>query len=177
MRKALRLLLSMALLGACAPSVPRQQPLGMRFPVVRGESLDGIAVTLPEDLAGTPTLLLVGYLQESQFDIDRWLLGLHDTGLEVRVYELPTIPGLVPGLFAARIDAGMRSGIPSGDWAAVITVYDDADAVVRFLGNESPLPARVVLLDAEGHVVFFHDEGYAIGALQALRTALAGLAE
>jgi hypothetical protein len=160
---------------ACTPSVPRQQPLGSTLPVVRGQSLDGVELTLPGDLAGVPTLLLVGYRQESQFDIDRWLLGLRDAGIEVRTYELPTIPGLVPGLFAERIDAGMRSGIPAGDWPAVITIYDDADVVVRFLGNENPLPARVLLLDAEGRVVFFHDEGYAIAALEALRAAVSRL--
>ena len=109
---------------------------------------------------------------DSQFDIDRWLLGLNQIGLDVPVYELPTIPGLFPGLFAGAIDEGMRSGIPQEDWAIVVTIYDDADAVAKFLGNETPLPARVVLLDKDGRVAFFHDRGYSVGTLQRLQAAL-----
>ena len=63
------------------------------------------------------------------------------------MYELPTISGLIPGLFSGSIDDGMRSGIPNEDWAIVVTIYRDAETVEQFFGNENPLPARVVLLD------------------------------
>jgi predicted transcriptional regulator len=66
----------------------------------------------------------------------------------------------------------MRSGIPQEDWAIVATVYDDADAIARFLGNETPLPARVVLLDKQGKVAFFHDRGYSTKTLLRLSAQL-----
>jgi len=47
----------------------------------------------------------VGYVQDSQFDIDRWLLALWERDLDVAIYELPTIPGLVP-----RMSSGSLSG-------------------------------------------------------------------
>lgn len=130
------------------------------FPKVTGKGLDGKAWTLPDDLAGKPALLLIGYKQASQFDIDRWMLALGQLGTPVDVYEVPTIRGLMPGLFAKQIDDGMRRGIPEELWKAVITVYGDAGAIEEFTGKANPMPARVVLLNKEGRVAWFHDRGF-----------------
>jgi len=51
--------------------------------------------------------------------------------------------------FSKGIDAGMRKGLPTQDWASVVTVYDDAQPVARFMGNENRNNARVVLLDGQ----------------------------
>jgi hypothetical protein len=162
-------------LGACKSTVPRQDPTGKIFPSVVGTALDDTRHRIPEDFAGSPVLLLVGYKMDSQFDIDRWLLGLQQARVKVRRYEVPTIPGMVPRMFSGFIDGGMRSGIPSEDWGGVVTVYGDASAIVDFLGNETPLPGRAVLLDAEGRVVFFHDRGYSVGTLERLQQVLGNL--
>jgi hypothetical protein len=166
------LLLLMPLAFGCGSKYMQRDPSGERFPSVVGTSLKGEEYRIPEAFAGEPVLLLVGYEQDTQFDIDRWLLGLTQAGTKVRTYELPTIPGLAPRVFAGTIDNGMRSGIPSEDWGAVITVYGDGAEIARFTGNENKLPGRVLLLDAEGRVVFFHDRGYSVGTLQRLRNAL-----
>ena len=169
------LLLAAVTAAGCSTTYPRGEPVTKAFPSVKGSSLAGKEVAIPTDLAGKPALLFVGYEQMTQFDIDRWLLALQASGVSVPAYELPTIPGLVPGLFAGRIDAGMRSGIPSEEWASVITIYGDASKVAEFLGNENRLPARVVLLDPAGKVVFFHDRGFSPAALESLRGALQAL--
>ncbi|MBC8188771.1 MAG: hypothetical protein H8E78_11310 [Proteobacteria bacterium] len=127
---------------------------------------------MPDSLEGEPALLLIGFVQESQFDLDRWALGLWQSGFELRAIEVPTIPGLVPRVLSERIDNGMRSGIPSEDWASVVTVYRDADAIVRFTGNEEPRPGRILLLDAASQVRYFHDRGYSTGALARLLEAV-----
>jgi len=165
---AIAALLICGLICSCSSTHPRRDPTGETFPSIRGDSLDGKTHSIPEDLAGEPALLLVGFKMESQFDLDRWLLGLSQAGAGVKAYELPTIPGLLPGLFAGKIDEGMRSGIPQEDWGGVITIYGDADTVTRFVGNENPLPGRIILLDARGRVVFFHDRGFSVGTLQRL---------
>jgi len=149
--------------------------MGERFPSVVGESLEGDAVRIPEDFAGEPVLLLIGFDQNTQFDLDRWLLGLTESGVDVAIREVPTIPGLVPGIFANQIDGGMRKGIPSEDWGAVVTVYGDGDEIARFVGNEVSLPGRIVLLDSDGRVAFFHDDGFSVGTLTRLRQALDAL--
>lgn len=161
--------------SSCSSTWERRDPTGERFPDVVGESLDGERVEIPGAFAGQPVVLLVGYRQETQFDLDRWLLGLSESGVGVAVREVPTIPGLAPGIFAGFIDGGMRRGIPQEDWGSVVTVYSDASEIAQFTGNRDGLPGRILLLDAEGRVVFFHDRGYSVGALSRLRETLAAL--
>ncbi|MCB1319222.1 MAG: hypothetical protein KDK34_03155, partial [Leptospiraceae bacterium] len=125
---------------------------------------------------GRPILLLVGYVMETQFDLDRWLIGLVQTEAPIRFYEVPTVQGMIPGLFAERIDAGMRSGIPDEDESSVITVYtEDADRIIKFTGNENPRNARVLLLDGDGRVVWFHDSGFSASVLSTLLETIKAL--
>lgn len=165
---ALALLLPLA--GGCSSSTPpvvtpQEMTLpGETLPSVEGKSLSGEVWRLPEDLAGKPAILLIGYVQEAQFDGDRWLIGLLQTQTPAKILEVPTIKGLVPSLISGRIDSGMREGIPSEDWASVVTVYGSgAGDLVEFTGNEKPRNMRVVLLDAEGRIRWFHDRGFSAG--------------
>jgi hypothetical protein len=168
-------LLASGLLFACQSPYERRDPTGEVFPSVSGTSLDGDVMSLPQSLAGEPALLLIGFEQDIQFDLDRWALGLWQTGFALRVIEVPTIPGIVPRIISDRIDNGMRSGIPMEDWGSVITVYRDADAIVRFTGNENPRPGRILLLNAASQVTYFHDRGYSTGALARLMEAVGQL--
>ncbi|MBL8736319.1 MAG: hypothetical protein JNL12_07840 [Planctomycetes bacterium] len=171
----LGVLLATLLLASCSTTWPRRDPTGEVFPTVAGTSLAGDAVTLPALGAGAPLLLLVGYEQEAQFDLDRWLLGLDQAGWRVRTFEVPTLPGLFPRLLAGTIDGGMRRGIPAEDWASVVTVYGDAARIADFTGNEDGLTGRVLLLDRTGKVVFFHDRGFSVARLKALVEAASGV--
>lgn len=168
-------LLAALLSTSCSTTWPRRDPTGEVFPTVNGTSLAGDAVTLPALGDGAPLLLLVGYEQEAQFDLDRWLLGLDQAGWRVRTFEVPTLPGLFPRLLAGTIDGGMRRGIPAEDWASVVTVYGDAARIAEFTGNEDGLTGRVLLLDRAGKVVFFHDRGFSVGRLKALVETANGL--
>ncbi len=163
-------------LGCGKAPVPAGNPIGSSFPPARGESLAGESVRIPDDFAGEPVVLLIGYVQKAQFDADRWLLGLLQADLGVHFVEVPTIEGLVPGLMRGTIDEGMRGGIPREDWGSVVTVYGDRAAdIVRFTGNENPQNVRVVLLDGQGVVRWFHDAGYSAGKLIELGRALDAL--
>lgn len=171
---AMTCLLSISALGCATPSLNRD-PSGERFPSVRGEALDGKLWRLPIALKGAPAVLLLGYIQDAQFDIDRWLIGLDMTKTKVKVYELPTIKGLAPRMFKSKINAGMRRGIPKALWGGVITIYEDGARVERFTGSTTPNNARVILLDQEGVVRAFIDEGFSVAGLNRLKTALGRL--
>jgi hypothetical protein len=171
-RSILSLLALLPCLAACSSTWPRRDPTGERFPSVTAQALDATEVRLPEVGAGAPLLLLVGYQQDTQFDLDRWLLALDTAEVKVRVYEVPTIPGLAPRMFSGMIDSGMRRGIPKEDWGGVVTLYGDASRVAAFTGNDDGLPGRILLLDADGKVVFFHDRGFSVGTLRRLQEAL-----
>ena len=143
------------------------------MPDVHGDDLEGNPRSFPDEIENEPAVVLVGYKQNAQFDIDRWMLGLDQMGVKAPVYELPTVVGMLPGMFASRIDNGMRSGIPKELWEAVITLYDDdAERLARFLGNERPNNARVLLVRPDGSIAFFHDRGYSIPHLRQLAAAL-----
>ena len=162
----------LALLTACSSTWPRRNPTGEVFPTVTGNSLANQSVTFPDVGRGAPMLLLIGYEQNTQFDLDRWIQALDVAGAKVRAFELPTIPGMLPRMFSGFIDGGMRRGIPEEDWLAVVTLYGDASKVALFTGNADGLPGRVVLLDKDGKVVFFHDRGFSLGTLKQLQSKL-----
>ena len=164
------------LLSACSNPVPNRDPTGEPFPAVSGESLAGEQVEFPAALEGQPAIVLIGYLQESQFDIDRWLMGLIQAGTAVPIVELPTIPGLVPPIASGWIDDGMRSGIPEEDWAVVVTLYGSAaKPIAELTGTENGRLARVILIDAKGNVAWFHDRGYSASKAVELAELAAGL--
>ncbi|MDG1731636.1 MAG: hypothetical protein P8H39_01525 [Thalassotalea sp.] len=166
-KKSISLLLSITLLG-CSTTYPNKTNLSGPFPSVSGESLEQNKVVIPEHFKGEQTLLLIGYVQNSQFDIDRWLIGLDMTQTNVAVYELPTMSGMFPKMFKTVIDNGMRKGIPKEIWKGVITIYD-GEPIKEFTGNENPSNARVIMLNKQGEVIYFYDRGFSTIALNEVR--------
>jgi hypothetical protein len=147
-------------------------PVGLPFPSVEGRSLAGESVRLPDDFLGAPSVVLIGYQQRAQFDADRWLFGLLQADLDLRIVELPTIPGWAASLASRWIDEGMRGGIPQEDWSSVVTLYGgEAAPVAEFTGTEGGNNVRVLLLDGGGVVRWFHDRGFSAGKLKELADA------
>jgi hypothetical protein len=159
-------------LSACTTHYPNKQITGKTFPSVTGQTLEKNPVKVPNDFNNLHTLLLVGYTQNSQFDIDRWLIALDETKTNIPTYELPTIQGLFPRMFSTVIDNGMRAGIPKPLWKGVITIYKDGDSVQAFTGNERPNNARVILINQRGKILYFYDQGFSVEALNNLRDSL-----
>ena len=153
--------ITLLFLTACNSAVlPNPTLIGATFPSVNGTSLEGQDVEIPKDFSGAPALLLIGYAQRAQFDIDRWILGALQAELKVKLVEIPTIKGMVPEMIQSYIDNGMRSGIPKEDWGSVITVYEDAGKIISLLGNERPQSAYVVLIDSDSKIVWTSNRGY-----------------
>ncbi len=148
----------------------RYQELGLRetegaraaqitayFPQITAKNLNNEEVTLPDDLAGNPALVLVAFKQRQQINVNTWLdqLELIESTIEgVRVIETPTISGKKWGWMAGFIDGGMRSGIPDPEARArTITLYTDVGTFRQALGLESEDTIYGVLLDEQGAVV------------------------
>ena len=168
-------LLGLVLLGgflsvtSCTASVENRNPLGELFPPTQGTSLEGEPIALPPK---EPSILLVGYVQKAQFDADRWLVGLLQVTPPAKILEVPAVAGLFPRLIAGTIDGGMRKGIPQEDWQSVVTCYGAAAAdILQLTGNQNPRNIRVLLLDGEGQVRWFHDRGFSASKLLELGEA------
>lgn len=173
------LLLPVALVApGCSSTYPNRNPQGEAFPPVVGESLEEVRTELPSAFAGAPVVLLVGYKQNTQFDIDRWAMGLIQAGVGARLVEVPTIPSLTASWASGWIDDGMRSGIPEEDWGAVVTIYGSAaEPIAKLTGTENGRNARILVLDAAGRIAWFDDKGFSVvKAMQvaALLESLAG---
>jgi len=165
MKKTITLVLVALSFFGCATTYTNRDPVGEMFPTVSGETLEKIEVEMPKYFNGSKTILLIGYKQDSQFDIDRWLIGLDQTKTKAKVYELPTIQGMLPRMFSTFIDNGMRKGIPKELWGGVITIYRDGSIIQEFTGNENGNNARVLLIDENGKIIYFYDKGFSVSAL------------
>ena len=164
------LILATISLSGCSPQVAAPSNIkNSRFPSVQGTSLKAEKVAIPEHYEGKNTLLLVGYVQRAQFDIDRWILGVLQANIEVEIVEVPTIAGMLPQMVQGFIDDGMRSGIPKSDWGSVVTVYEDASKIIAALGNERPQSAYAVLLDKQGRIVWSSNIGYSAAQILELK--------
>lgn len=156
-------LLCLASLVGCSsrPGVEMQgEVVGRSFPAFKGEALDGRVVNFPDAIRGKKHLLLVAYVQEAQFDVDRWVLGVLQAKAPVAILELPTIKSLGARLAKGFINRGMQRGIPKEDWPSVITIYGDASAVSSFVGDIPGNNACALLVDEKGIVRWSHREGY-----------------
>ena len=89
-RNPLRMLtLPLALMtGACTTTYTNRNPVGEPFPVMTGTSLEKEEVTLPTAFEGDPALYMVSYVQETQFDLDRWAIGLTQMKFPCRIMRL-----------------------------------------------------------------------------------------
>jgi hypothetical protein len=158
---------------ACTTQYPNQSITGLSFPSISGQTLAKNNIVIPSDFSGKTTLLLMGFKHKSQFDIDRWYIGLNMSNTVVDVYEIPAIQGAIPRIFSTVFDNSMREGIPENLWKGVITVYEDGETIQAFTGNIIPKNARVVLLNTDGKILYFYDRGFSIDALTELRSILA----
>jgi len=156
---------------ACGTTVKAPEKIqNTPFPRVQGRNLNQESITLPDAYRGKTTLFLIGYAQRAQFDIDRWILGALQGGIQAEIVEVPTIAGMVPQMIQSFIDNGMRSGIPKADWGSVVTVYEDAHRIISALGNERPQVTYAVLLDREGTIVWSSTSGYSASQILELKT-------
>lgn len=161
---------------ACSSKVSTPQNVqNSLFPKVQGNTLSKQPVTLPDNYLGKVTLLLIGYTQKAQFDIDRWILGALQADIKAEIVEVPTIAGMMPQMVQSFIDNGMRSGIPKSDWASVVTVYEDAPKIIQALGNERSQSAYVVLLNQEGRIIWTSNIGYSATQILELKKTVESL--
>lgn len=94
------------------------------FPVIEAADLNGRSVTLPRDLPGSPSLVLVVFERAQQPAANAWIAALDlQSRQDIPWIELPVLRAILrPG--SAIIDGGMRAGMPSREGRArIVTTY------------------------------------------------------
>lgn len=130
---------------------------GLFFPTIAGRNLLEEDVQFPDDVRGSPTLVLIAFKQRQQLNVNTWLdeeASLREAIPGVRIIETPTISSGTWGWFAGYIDGAMRSGIPDPEARArTVTFYTNVREFRESLGLATDETIYAVLLDRDARVV------------------------
>ncbi|MBO6739828.1 MAG: hypothetical protein JJ916_08225 [Phycisphaerales bacterium] len=176
--------ISVLAVGSLMIASCRHQSLGLRadaervrtpyFPQITAENLNRVEMTLPDDLAGSPALILIAYKQKQQTNVNTWLDRMEEIESAipgVQIIETPTISSGKWGWMAGFIDGGMRSGIPDPEARArTITLYTDVSLFNHALMIEDTDTIYAVLLDEQGEVIDMVEGDYTPEKLESLST-------
>jgi hypothetical protein len=146
------------LLATNAPLFAQTLSLG-QMPVIKAQTLNERELTLPQDLPGEKTLVLIAFEREQQKNVNTWIAGMN---LGENPFPWVETPVIEPrgSLSRAFIDNGMRIGIRDvGTREKTITLYTDRLAFLKAMGLRGSMEtihaavvnrAGQVLASAEG---------------------------
>ena len=123
------------------------------FPDLEADDLNGRTLSLPKDLPGKPTIVLIAFKRKQQSSVDEWVdrLDLLPEGGPAWI-EMPVV-GRGAAIFRSFVDKGMRAGITSEFMRGrTITIYSSRRAFNNALGIQSMKDIYVALVDPNGTV-------------------------
>src|ERR1043166_7131934 len=91
------LILSLFPIVGLAAQPAAELKIGDRLPELRGESLSGRKIVLPQAAAGRVTLLLLGFTYKSRFAVEAWAAKFRaefESDPRLTFYEAPMIGGV-----------------------------------------------------------------------------------
>ena len=123
------------------------------FPDLEADDLNGRTLSLPKDLPGKPTIVLIAFKRKQQSSVDEWVdrLDLLPEGGPAWI-EMPVV-GRGAAIFRSFVDKGMRAGITSEVMRGrTITIHSSRRAFNNALGIQSMKDIYVALVDPNGRV-------------------------
>lgn len=162
-------ILVVLLLGfpACTTQYPARDPVGETLPRVVGETLAGERIVLPDDLAGSPAVLVVVYESAAQDEAKFWAPVAVANLPDGRHYQVAAFTKLEHLLGRRRLTARAHGSVPESLHEKMVALWWDGRAFARFTGSPRDGRARVLILDAAGTVVYFSDQGFNAQTLRA----------
>lgn len=127
----------------------------LRFPDLAARDLEGRAVSLPGDFAGTANLVVVAFRRAQQPAVDSWIAWFESVAVEypgLRCYEVPV---LATRWSPARpfIDGGMAQAVREPEARRrTLTVYTDVRRVTDALAIDDTDVVTALLVGADGRV-------------------------
>lgn len=157
-RRNFNLVSLLALSFAWPHAADAQTPTG-RMPSIKAENLNGLAVTLPADLPGEKTLVLMAFQREQQNDLNTWIEALDLVSGKLPWMEVPVVgPG---GRFwQGVVNTGMRAGIRDESVRErTVTLFTDRSALLRDMGLPGEGKVVLVLVMNRSGEVLAHVQG------------------
>jgi hypothetical protein len=134
--------------------------VGDRFPTMRGRTLAGDPLTIPDDLLGSVSVLIMANRYSARDEVEAWATHLATAfgdRPDLRYLQVPMIGGVGP-VMQRMIDRAMVRGTPQAAHAHVVTVYDDMRVRFKQLGITDLPQAYLFVLDTNGRIAW-HAEG------------------
>ena len=127
----------------------------LRFPDLAARDLQGRALSLPNDFAGTSNVVVIAFRREQQPAVDSWIAWFESIAVEhpgLRCYEVPV---LATRWSPARpfIDGGMAQVVREPEARRrTLTVYTDVRRVTDALAIDDIGVPTVLLVGSDGRV-------------------------
>ncbi|HEX4843788.1 MAG TPA: hypothetical protein VFV57_08950 [Limnobacter sp.] len=141
-----------------------------RLPTLQAQDLNEKTYTLPTDLPGPHTLVLVAFKREQQALVDTWINGLQlkNPNSAYHWIELPVLENY-GGWFQWFVDNGMRRGI-QGQYnrEKVITVYTNKETFRQSTGIANEDTIHLLVTTPKGEIVTHLQGAYSADKAQVL---------
>lgn len=128
------------------------------LPQVDGKDPDGTEVSLPTDLRGDVTLLVLGFERKQDTTLEGWRAAARELRGEHPGLEYLVMPVLPSGLFllGRAIRSGLRDQHPSAEERRrTVLLFTDTDDLREALGVGTGTAVRAVLVDRSGAVLWW----------------------
>jgi len=165
--------------AAAALALAQAVPAGSEPPKLRGQTLDGKAVVLPDAAAGKVALLLLGASRQGGDRTGPWkehFVADFGSNPNATYYVAALLQG-VPGPFRGMIRSGMRGGTPLAAQGHVLTSTSDNDAWKKYLNMRDDAVPGVLVLDTSGRARWSLNGVFDPGQYEALKKAVEALLE
>lgn len=164
-RGLLLLAVSAALAGAQTLEV------GAQLPQMRGETLLGAPLVLPDGAAGRPAFLTITFSKKAGKSARAWNERFekdHGSRSSVNNYSIAMLEE-APRIFRGIIKSGMKKGVPQEAHNRFLIVTSDEAAWKKYLNvTDDELP-YLVLIDGSGRLVWKDQGVFAEKQYEALR--------
>ncbi|AFL90259.1 hypothetical protein Terro_4052 [Terriglobus roseus DSM 18391] len=142
-----------------------------RFPQIKSKDLNGHAVTLPQDLPGERSVVILGWQRDQQPSIESWAKAMAPSAgaawLSVPVIDTSN------HFLRMIISSSMRHGIPNHAWwPHIVALYTRKADFNRTVGVADEAKVQALVVDRAGNILERVVGDYTEAGADRLRAAL-----
>jgi predicted transcriptional regulator len=123
------------------------------FPHVNAQTFGERAVVLPDAFQGKPTILVITFARSAQEQARGWTDKIKQRSMPAATYQVLELED-VPRLMRGFVRGSIRRGIPKESQDSFVLLFEAQDALKKAVGFSAEADAYVVLLDANGKIVW-----------------------
>jgi len=123
------------------------------FPHLTGQTFGERAVAIPDAFKGKPTVLVITFTRAAQEQARAWTDKVKQKSIGAQNYQVLELED-VPRLFRGFVRGSIRKSIPKESQDSFILLFEGEDALKKAVGFQVSDDAYVLLLDANGNIVW-----------------------